>query len=52
MAREVNDFVQEYLYIEEFPVEMFEKKDAKPVEAKRGIEIISIFGNEEDKKEI
>ena len=56
MARKSNDgskFVQEYLYIEEFPLEMIEVEYVAPShnkndEAPRGVVVIDLLGDEED----
>ena len=48
-----SNFVQEYLYIEELPLEMInpefiQRPDNKTDEAPRGVCVIDILGNEED----
>ncbi len=57
MARKSNDngskFVQEYLYIEEFPFEMIEVEYVAPShnktdEAERGVVVIDLLSDEED----
>ena len=57
MARKSNDngskFVQEYLYIEELPIEMIEAEyisfsHNKNDEAERGVVVIDLLGDEED----
>lgn len=53
MTRKGTDnFIQEYLYIEEVPLQIIEehiaKTEKKSDEAPRGVEVIHLFGNEED----
>lgn len=52
MAQEDPDkFIQEYLYIEEMPLQLIEdlpeKKNIKDDESPRGVVVISLFGDEE-----
>jgi len=51
--RNDSNFVQEYLYIEEYPLDIMEheyvsKGKNKTDEALRGVCVIDILGNEED----
>lgn len=55
MTRKSNDnfFIQEYLYIEEYPLhiideEIYNAQKKKTDECQRGVEVIDLLGNEED----
>lgn len=41
-----NDFVQEYLYIEEYPIPIKKEEKKNDDDDNRGVIIIDIFGNE------
>lgn len=54
--KDTDGFIQEYLYIEEVPLHIYEehksKKENKTDESTRGFEVISLFGDEEDEIQI